>query len=170
MTFRHLRQHSRGLETSPMARGHTRQKPADDRQDPGANGANGDGPVKSEFAPDLGVDGTEVEIAPDQAVEQARHDLAQHEQVVEMGEVCGAAAHDSVAAMTDDDPAETDEWLESLDYVLQSKGRDRVKYLLSLLGRAGVPLGRRDPVLGHDAVHQHDSARRAAGLSRQSRD
>ena len=127
-----------------MARGNTRQRPADDRQDPGANGANGAGPVKSEFAPDLGVDGTEVEIAPDQAAEQARHDLAQHEQVVEMGEVCGAAAHDSVAAMTDDDPAETAEWLESLDYVLQSKGRDRVKYLLSMLEerayRSGVEI------------------------------
>ena len=61
-----------------------------------------------------------------------------------MGEVCGAAAHDSVAAMTDDDPAETAEWLESLDYVLQSKGRDRVKYLLSMLEerayRSGVEI------------------------------
>jgi pyruvate dehydrogenase E1 component len=33
----------------------------------------------------------------------------------------------------DADPAETQEWLESLEYVLDSKGRDRAKYLLSVL-------------------------------------
>jgi pyruvate dehydrogenase E1 component len=44
----------------------------------------------------------------------------------------------------DIDPAETAEWLESLDYVLNAKGRDRVGYLLSLLDekalREGVDL------------------------------
>jgi len=33
----------------------------------------------------------------------------------------------------DSDPTETSEWLESLEYVLRSKGPDRVKYLLSAL-------------------------------------
>jgi len=44
----------------------------------------------------------------------------------------------------DVDPAETSEWLESLAYVLESKGRDRVRYLLSVLEEkahlAGVTL------------------------------
>ena len=36
-------------------------------------------------------------------------------------------------AMTDVDPAETREWLESLQYVLDSKGRERAQFLLSML-------------------------------------
>jgi pyruvate dehydrogenase E1 component len=34
---------------------------------------------------------------------------------------------------TDIDPAETQEWLESLEYIINSKGADRAKYLLSAL-------------------------------------
>ncbi len=34
---------------------------------------------------------------------------------------------------TDVDPAETQEWLDSLEYIIESKGQDRVKYLLSVL-------------------------------------
>jgi len=48
---------------------------------------------------------------------------------------------------TDLDPAETQEWLDSLEYVISSKGPDRAKYLLSMLeARArleGVDLPRR---------------------------
>jgi len=33
----------------------------------------------------------------------------------------------------DIDPAETQEWLDSLEYILESKGQDRVKYILSVL-------------------------------------
>ena len=44
----------------------------------------------------------------------------------------------------DIDPTETAEWLESLEYVLDSKGPERVKFLLSMLERkarrAGVDL------------------------------
>jgi pyruvate dehydrogenase E1 component len=38
-----------------------------------------------------------------------------------------------VAQVQDVDPAETQEWLESLEYVLSSKGADRVKFLLMAL-------------------------------------
>src|SRR5688572_872191 len=38
-----------------------------------------------------------------------------------------------VQHVEDVDPAETQEWLDSLDYVLNSKGTDRARYLLSLL-------------------------------------
>ncbi len=34
---------------------------------------------------------------------------------------------------TDVDPTETQEWLDSLDYILESKGKERAKYLLSVL-------------------------------------
>src|SRR3569832_2409216 len=44
----------------------------------------------------------------------------------------------------DADPAETAEWLESLQYVLETKGPDRVRYLLQMLDdatcRQGVTL------------------------------
>ncbi len=44
----------------------------------------------------------------------------------------------------DPDPVETSEWLDSLDYVLESKGPNRVSYLLSVLDevayRQGVEL------------------------------
>ncbi len=33
----------------------------------------------------------------------------------------------------DVDPVETDEWLESLSYVLKSKGPERIRYLLTVL-------------------------------------
>jgi len=50
----------------------------------------------------------------------------------------------SIKGADDLDPAETAEWLESLDYVLESKGAQRVSYLLSVLSerayRAGVEL------------------------------
>ncbi len=50
----------------------------------------------------------------------------------------------SPAQSPDSDPSETAEWLESLEYVLRSKGPERVKYLLSALERksrgAGVEL------------------------------
>ena len=38
-----------------------------------------------------------------------------------------------VAQVHDVDPAETQEWLESLDYVLKTKGPERAKYLLSVM-------------------------------------
>jgi pyruvate dehydrogenase E1 component len=47
-----------------------------------------------------------------------------------------------VEHVTDSDPAETQEWLDSLEYVLNSRGPDRARYLLSVLEqkarRAGV--------------------------------
>ena len=69
----------------------------------------------------------------------------------------------------DVDPAETAEWLESLDYVLESKGPERVQQLLTALERSGASQRRRAAVHGHHAVHQHDPARQAAALPRQPR-
>jgi pyruvate dehydrogenase E1 component len=44
-----------------------------------------------------------------------------------------AAASMFMSTVQDLDPAETQEWLDSLNYVLQSKGAERVKYLLAAL-------------------------------------
>ncbi|MGD9635512.1 MAG: pyruvate dehydrogenase (acetyl-transferring), homodimeric type, partial [Pirellulales bacterium] len=41
----------------------------------------------------------------------------------------------------DVDPAETNEWLESLDYVLESKGPERVQQLLAALEEAAIRNG-----------------------------
>ena len=58
----------------------------------------------------------------------------------------------------DVDPAETAEWLESLDYVLESKGPERVQQLLAALEEAADPQRRRAAVHGDHAVRQHDPA------------
>ncbi len=43
-------------------------------------------------------------------------------------------AHESYITQTvDADPVETQEWLDSLEYIMTSKGTDRAKYLLSVL-------------------------------------
>lgn len=60
----------------------------------------------------------------------------------------------------DSDPAETAEWLSSLDYVLKSKGAERVKYLLKTLDararREGVdvPLQVNTPYINTIPVHK----------------
>ncbi len=43
--------------------------------------------------------------------------------------------------VTDADPAETKEWLDSLQYILDSKGRERAQYLLSVLQNRAVQDG-----------------------------
>lgn len=62
-----------------------------------------------------------------------------------LGEVDPAiAAAGQIESLMDSDPAETSEWLGSLDYILKSKGADRVRYLLQALEnratREGVSL------------------------------
>ena len=55
-----------------------------------------------------------------------------------------SAAEPYVSQTTDQDPAETREWLDSLEYVLASKGPERARYLLSVLEnqarKAGVEI------------------------------
>ncbi|MFP6676472.1 MAG: hypothetical protein VB878_15415 [Pirellulaceae bacterium] len=54
------------------------------------------------------------------------------------------AGDDYLAQTQDVDPTETAEWLDSLEYVLDSKGPERAQYLLKVLDgharRAGVEL------------------------------
>ncbi|HUE72527.1 MAG TPA: pyruvate dehydrogenase (acetyl-transferring), homodimeric type, partial [Pirellulaceae bacterium] len=45
----------------------------------------------------------------------------------------GAPAEELALPILDIDPAETEEWLESLEYVLKTRGAERVKYLLDRL-------------------------------------
>ena len=54
------------------------------------------------------------------------------------------AQAETIPVDTDLDPAETAEWLASLEYVLEAKGPERAKFLLSMLdevaARQGVEL------------------------------
>ena len=74
-----------------------------------------------------------------------------------------------VPADVDIDSAETQEWLASLDYVLKSKGPDRVRFLIEKLRDRAR--GRRHSISrGREhTVREHDSSRRPAGIPRQSR-
>jgi len=51
-----------------------------------------------------------------------------------------------VELVEDIDPAETQEWLDSLEYVLTSRGAERAKYLLSVLEQKAVRAGVDRPV------------------------
>lgn len=70
------------------------------------------------------------------------------------------AASGQLSVPVDADPAETAEWLNSLEYVLKSKGPDRVKYLLKALDtrarREGVdvPLEVNTPYINTIPVHK----------------
>ena len=72
-----------------------------------------------------------------------------------------AATHDPFVELVEDiDPAETAEWLDSLDYVLSSRGPGRAKYLLSVLEqrarREGVdrPAAMNTPYINTIPAHQ----------------
>jgi pyruvate dehydrogenase E1 component len=60
----------------------------------------------------------------------------------------------SIHQLPDVDPQETKEWLESLDGVIDVKGKPRAHYLLArLMERARE---------GHDRLHQHHRSRAGA--------
>ena len=52
---------------------------------------------------------------------------------MESDEESAVVSQGQIPAATDIDPVETAEWLGSLDYVIKSKGAERVKYLLKAL-------------------------------------
>ena len=57
----------------------------------------------------------------------------------------------------DADPGETREWLDSLQYVLDSKGRERAQFLLAALNYKASQEGVELPLQYNTPVHQHDS-------------
>jgi pyruvate dehydrogenase E1 component len=138
-----------------MARGEvTRSK---DRQ--GSNGASShtNGARDEESAPVEAVDAAADAGEVGEGDGNAEHDVAEEDRSEEAAATEEAGAADEVAdeagdesasvaasAIDDEDPGETEEWLESLRYVLESKGPARVSYLLSVLEekahRAGVEL------------------------------
>ena len=67
-----------------------------------------------------------------------------------------------VHQLPDIDPTETTEWLDSLDAVIEGRGRSRARYLLARLMERGAGPGRRRARDGHDRLHQHDPARAGA--------
>ena len=64
----------------------------------------------------------------------------------------------------DGDAAETREWLDSLDGVLQHEGAERARFLLTQLEAQGASQRRRDPVHRQHALHQHHPRRPAAAF------
>ena len=62
------------------------------------------------------------------------------------GEIRSAPVHPSAETAVDADPSETAEWLDSLGYVLESKGRERTAFLLSALRRKAALEGVEFPV------------------------
>src|SRR6185369_4405300 len=68
--------------------------------------------------PDDSIDESEGVTVPDIDVDAAERDLAERYHLPTVEDV---------------DPAETDEWLESVRYVLESKGPERVNFLLAKL-------------------------------------
>ena len=69
----------------------------------------------------------------------------------------------------DVDPAETAEWLESLDYVLESKGPERVQQLLSALEEAAIRNGVELPFTATTPYVNTIPRRQAAAVPRQPR-
>ena len=68
--------------------------------------------------------------------------------------------------LPDIDPEETQEWLDSLDGVIDEGGRTRARYvMLKLLERAREHAGR-CPVADGDRLHQHHPARGRALVPR----
>ena len=62
------------------------------------------------------------------------------------GELRPDMLHPAQEVTTDVDPAETQEWLDSLGYVLENKGRERAAFLLSALRRKALLKGVEVPV------------------------
>jgi pyruvate dehydrogenase E1 component len=60
-------------------------------------------------------------------------DIEMSEVKMESDEESAVGAEGQIPTPVDADPAETGEWIGSLDYVLKSKGAERVKYLLKTL-------------------------------------
>ena len=76
---------------------------------------------------------------------------------------------DGNGANGDVDVAETNEWLDSLESVLQNRGQDRARFLLTELEHKAIRDGVQLAFHRQHALHQHDSAQPSAALSRQPR-
>ena len=63
---------------------------------------------------------------------------------------------DFVGQLPDTDPAETKEWLDSLDAVAKIAGPNRARFLMQKLLEHSDELALRHPAAGPHPVHQHD--------------
>ena len=59
--------------------------------------------------------------------------------------------------LTDHDPVETQEWIDSLRSVVQYQGVARAQFLL-VAARRGAPCRRDAAFSGDDTLHEHDPA------------
>ena len=68
------------------------------------------------------------------------------------------------------DPAETREWIESLDAVIDTDGTERAHFLLERMVDATRALGRASAVRADHRIRQHDSAAARGEDARRSDD
>ena len=71
--------------------------------------------------------------------------------------------------LPDRDPAETRDWVDSLDSVVENEGRARAQFILYRLLKRARQLNLGLPPLTADALHQHHLARAGARRSRATR-
>src|SRR3954469_8789326 len=128
-----------------MARSETRSNSSETTNPPASNGANPGGKGQNGLhASDNGV--TPDDALIDEAAEAADGAIDETDGFDAPEVIERTAIPDGPVPTTseDVDPAETEEWLESLRYVLESKGPERVNFLLAKLDevahRAGVEL------------------------------
>ncbi len=148
-----------------MAQGKTRSN-SNDRTAGGDNGKAKNGAAQNGVSHSAGADAEEAlldEVSADAS------DVVDETEGSQLPPDAADAAFESpsteetaapAAESVDADPAETEEWLESLRYVLESKGPQRVNYLLGQAERNSPSGWRRTAVQCHHALRQHDSRRR----------
>jgi pyruvate dehydrogenase E1 component len=128
-----------------MARSETRSDSSEKTDAPAMNGtANGEHGQNGARAVENGVAADDALIEDAAAVADGAIDNTDGFDVPEVVEPTAVPGPIAASISEDLDPAETEEWLESLRYVLESKGPERVNFLLAKLDevahRAGVEL------------------------------
>jgi pyruvate dehydrogenase E1 component len=125
-----------------MAHGKAKAHSSDRPQDASGNGAHA---KPGQAAGSNGIHQAGGVVADEAIQDQVTEQEVSEEAAASIDESDGVAAPEvtapsaerpgevPVVEQPDIDPAETEEWLESLRYVLESKGRDRATYLLAKL-------------------------------------
>jgi pyruvate dehydrogenase E1 component len=129
-----------------MAQGKTEPESGQQHRHAGGNGAT-QHKLAQNGASQSGNGAASDESVMDQVSQAAADGIDESEgfqvpQGVENVEASGPMAGEQpTAGVIDTDPAETEEWLESLRYVLESKGPERVSYLLAKLDETAYQAG-----------------------------
>ena len=129
-----------------MAQGKTDSRSTMESQPAVANGSGNGTAANGELARNGSGNGVTGEVTLEQVSDAADNSVEETEGMIPVetsaeapAELAGETA--IVDPSLDADPAETEEWLESLRYVLESKGPQRVNYLLAKLNETAFQQG-----------------------------